>query len=67
MYMYTYIIQCIKNIFLKRSAKFYWFQAVLAGTIIIALKGMFKQLFQLPDLWKVSKIDFVSRINFYFQ
>ncbi|XP_033744997.1 LOW QUALITY PROTEIN: prestin-like [Pecten maximus] len=34
-------------------------KAVLASIIIIALKGMFKQLLELPNLWRLSKIDFI--------
>ncbi|KAL5013174.1 hypothetical protein ScPMuIL_007444 [Solemya velum] len=30
----------------------------LAAIIIVALKGMFRQIFELPRLWKVSKFDF---------
>ncbi|XP_021349060.1 prestin-like isoform X2 [Mizuhopecten yessoensis] len=34
-------------------------KAVLAAIIIVALKGMFKQLLELPNLWRLSKIDFI--------
>ncbi len=36
------------------------FQACLAAIIIIALKGMFMQAKDLPKLWKIDRIDFVS-------
>jgi hypothetical protein len=39
---------------------FLYFQCILASIIIIALQGMFRQFFELPKLWKLSKIDFVS-------
>lgn len=34
-------------------------QCVLAAIIIIALQGMFRQFYELPRLWKLSKIDFI--------
>ncbi|KAK3102941.1 hypothetical protein FSP39_015122 [Pinctada imbricata] len=33
-------------------------KCVLAAIIIVALKGMFRQLLELPRLWRLSKIDF---------
>lgn len=39
---------------------FLYFQCILASIIIVALQGMFRQFFELPKLWKLSKIDFVS-------
>ena len=33
-------------------------KCILASIIIIALQGMFRQFFELPKLWKLSKIDF---------
>ena len=48
----------------------FFFQCVLAAIIIVALKGMFRQFLELPQLWKLSKIDFVRshmKCNFIFK
>lgn len=42
-----------------------YFECVLAVIIIIALKGMFLQVKQLPHLWHLSKLDFVSKLLIY--
>ncbi|XP_064607469.1 prestin-like [Liolophura sinensis] len=33
-------------------------KCILAAIVIVNLKGMFKQAFQLPSLWRVSRFDF---------
>ncbi len=35
-------------------------QCILGSVVIVALKGMFLQTKDLPKLWRIDKIDFVS-------
>jgi MFS superfamily sulfate permease-like transporter len=34
-------------------------RSVLSCIVIVNLRGMFLQFYELPNLWKVSKIDFI--------
>lgn len=42
----------------QRSKKF--FQCTLAVIILMALRSMFRKFSELPKLWPISKVDFVS-------
>lgn len=37
------------------------FQCILAAIIVVSLKKLFLQFSELRRLWKVSKLDFVSK------
>jgi len=38
------------------------FQCILSAIIVVALRSMFLQMFELKKLWKISGFDFVSII-----
>lgn len=40
-------------------------QCLLSCVIVVALKGMFMKLVDIPALWRVSRIDAVSRAKDY--
>ena len=39
------------------------FQCVMASTVIIALDGLFGQIFTVPDLWYNRRPDFVRFVE----